>query len=318
MLHAALFGLLSFLSNTTVTSEAVDLLPEVALRTSARIPGARVLLADVIAEGDRSRLPQDVLRADLGRAPSAGFTRRIDQRAIVAAVPEGLVRFTGADEVLVQTDVISIDVDRLVDAAREAMLDAAPIDADAEIEVVNLPREVICPRGRDNVEVRARLKGAARARGAMPVQVDVIVDGQAVASAQVTFLVRTYAWLPVLQDDLRKGDLLSPSNLDTRRVETTRLGTLPADDPSPMLGRVARRNIRSGEYLNPSDYELPVLVERNQAITISYRRTGLVVDAYGIAKEGGRLGDIIRVENLRTRKILYGRVSESGRVDINP
>lgn len=301
---------------TAGLNTAVASAPSVSLRALARTPGARIRLIDVLEAEDAGRVDVNLLQTDLGRSPSPGFGRRLDRRAIEAAVPEGVLRLTGPDEVLVQTDLIRLDPQDVIADAERMLRDSLLLPYDAEIEVARAPFEKQVPRGRFGVELSPRLRGTPAPRGNVTVDVEIQVDGRPDGVLPVTFLIRTYEDLPVLARPIQRGDVLAASDLEHRRVETTRLATLPLTDASSLVGHISKRALHVGSYLAPKDFDMPVLVKRNQPVTLVFRSGALRVETFGIARAEGSLDDIVRVENLKTRKVVYGRVSAAGVVEI--
>jgi flagella basal body P-ring formation protein FlgA len=59
-------------------------------------------------------------------------------------------------------------------------------------------------------------------------------------------------------------------------------------------------------------------VRAGSSVTMVARVNGLGIEVKGIAMQRGGLGDIIRVKNLSSKKILTARVIGDGRVEINP
>ena len=59
-------------------------------------------------------------------------------------------------------------------------------------------------------------------------------------------------------------------------------------------------------------------VERNQIVTIVYRRGGLVLTARGKSLDPGAIGDTINVVNTQSKRILQAEITRAGVVTIEP
>ena len=66
-----------------------------------------------------------------------------------------------------------------------------------------------------------------------------------------------------------------------------------------------------------ADLALPTIVRKNGPVTLIFEVGALRVETFGIAKEKGAMGDPVRVENLKTRKIVTGLVAGHGIVKLN-
>ncbi|MFG0316022.1 MAG: flagellar basal body P-ring formation chaperone FlgA [Planctomycetota bacterium JB042] len=306
--------LLAALSAPPVPADAA---PVVTLLERTSTPGTRIRLIDLVSPEHRGALAPTLLETDLGRAPSPGFERRVTRAAVRSMLPAE-VRLDGAEESLVRSDIETVSGERLLAAARAHLTSDVRLDEGAELEVTRRPLDVRVPRGRDGVALVPRLRGNVRGRGAIQVLVDVTVDRKLQATVPVGFMARVFRDVPVLAHALSRGAHLTEADLTTARLELTRAANEPISDPSRLLGRVARRNLRAGDVLLDRDFEQPALVRRNEPVTLVFARGALRAETFGIARETGVLGDTVRIENLTTRKTVVGRVIGPGLVRTNP
>lgn len=292
--------------------------PRLELLGNATTPGTRILLRDVVARS--AALAPDLLDRDLGRAPSPGFARRIERAQIEALVAAegGAIEWSGAEEVAIVAETRTVDGPSLLAKARELLDGSGLLQPGTRVEVERDPAEVSVPKGRQGVQLQAAFKGAPRGRGTVLVQVDVLVDGALARTASVAFRLRTFAPVAVLEVELQKGVPLQPEHVGATIVETTTLGTVPPSSADALVGLVAKRNLRAGSTLAISDFEPPVLVRRNDSVTLVFQKGSLRVEAFGVARGDGALGDAVKVENLATKKQLTGRVVGAGVVAMNP
>jgi flagella basal body P-ring formation protein FlgA len=318
MLHA--LALLAVLFAAPPAAAAEPEAPPLRLRAQAAVPGTRILLADLVEEDQLALLSEELRAADLGRAPSPGFGRRFTAEEIAALVaPAGAVAFEAAGEVIVTGDVATVGADAVV-AAAEAFLRAHPaLPAAALIETPRPPRDVQVPRGRDSRELVPRLRHAPRGalRGQVALNVEVQVDGKLQVIVPLVLLVRTFADVPVLCRAVPRGETLRESDVAAQRIETTELTALPPSDVASLLGLTARHDLREGNPLDPADFEMPVLVRRNDSVTLVFAKGGLRAESFGIARDSGTLGETVRVENLSTKKVVIGRVAGRGLVNLS-
>ena len=79
----------------------------------------------------------------------------------------------------------------------------------------------------------------------------------------------------------------------------------------------ARRNIKAGQILTPGLLTPQKLVLRGQHITIVAHRGRLNLRLKGKALMDGQQGQTIRVQNLKSKKLIYARVVSSGVVEVS-
>ena len=75
------------------------------------------------------------------------------------------------------------------------------------------------------------------------------------------------------------------------------------------IGQEARVTLYAGRPIPLSGLAPPALVERNQLVTLIFRRGGLDIRADGRALGRGAAGDEIRIMNLGSRSTIFGTVA---------
>ena len=105
---------------------------------------------------------------------------------------------------------------------------------------------------------------------------------------------------------------LSDLKLQTVRESSARGGT---DNLKLFVGAKARRDILPGEVLKESDVVPNFAVKRGMPVRVVYRKGALRVELLGIALQNGMVGNIIKVKNPSTGKVILCRVTGSGSVE---
>lgn len=87
-------------------------------------------------------------------------------------------------------------------------------------------------------------------------------------------------------------------------------------DFTEIIGRKAKFNLARGAILKARHLELSFPVEKGQAVLISSNNSKITVSANAIALEDGQIGDMVKVENSRSGKIL--NVVVTGEKKVSP
>lgn len=88
------------------------------------------------------------------------------------------------------------------------------------------------------------------------------------------------------------------------------------DTVEDLIGQEARVALYPGRPVRPEDVGPPAVVDRNDLVTLVFRRGGLLIAAEGRALGRGAVGDRIRVMNLSSRTTLTGRIDQHGVVSV--
>jgi flagella basal body P-ring formation protein FlgA len=86
--------------------------------------------------------------------------------------------------------------------------------------------------------------------------------------------------------------------------------------PEQVVGFSTRRALRAGTILRPADITKLDVVNRNEAVTISYQVPGISLTLRGKAIEAGGVGDLINVLNIQSNRTVQATVTGPGRVTI--
>lgn len=77
-------------------------------------------------------------------------------------------------------------------------------------------------------------------------------------------------------------------------------------------GLTAKRRIRAGQVLSPQLLGAPLLVRRGQQVTIVATQDGIEAAAKGVALSNGAAGDVIKVRNPSSEKVIEVQVTGEG------
>lgn len=120
----------------------------------------------------------------------------------------------------------------------------------------------------------------------------------------------------VLQAAVAPGQALSAASVRVETRDAARLGAAPLTDPSQVLGQSLRRGGRPGQVLTRADLDLVAMVKRGEPVALVAGSGGFEVRMAGRALADAGTGEVVRVENLSSRRVLSGVVSAPGEVRV--
>jgi flagella basal body P-ring formation protein FlgA len=115
---------------------------------------------------------------------------------------------------------------------------------------------------------------------------------------------------------LQKDAAIDISRL-RERIDTASLNVTSLWDADSLRGAEVRKPLNARVPITAPDISKVNFVRAGSIVTLSARVNGLGVEVNGIAMQRGDIGDIIKVKNLSSKKIVKGRVIDVGRVEIN-
>ncbi len=82
------------------------------------------------------------------------------------------------------------------------------------------------------------------------------------------------------------------------------------------IGQIPVTTMVSGTVLTKRNIQQPIIINRNQSVSIISRHGNIMVRAEGIAKSNGALNDSIKVLNTSSKRIIDGTVINSSSVEV--
>lgn len=153
--------------------------------------------------------------------------------------------------------------------------------------------------------------------GSVPLTVVVRQEGRELRRGVVTARLRVDTPVLVAARPLSRGRALAPADLRVETRDAAALGELRyLAAPEQALGLRAARGIAAGTALRAEMLEEAPAVLRGQLVRLRLVQGGLRIEGRGKARQDGRPGDVVRVQNVDSRRELVGRVAADGAVDV--
>ncbi len=283
------------------------------LRATVTVDGELVTLGDLM---DRAGDNSDIA---VFRAPDPGTTGTVSVGRIITAARRHGLEPAGTD---IQSVTVS-RTSRTVSKEEVAALIAGRLEADGrttngatlEVHLSDLDRpKHVEATATEPLELR-RLD-YDRTTGRF-VAILAIADSGILASGfQVSGRTIEAVEIPVPARSVSRGDTVGPGDIAMQRMPRRDLRAGVVHTKEEVVGRAARRSLRAGEPIRADSLMEPVLVSRNDAVTIVYRAGGLTLTARGRAIGSGARGDVVTVMNSQSNRTLEAEVSRPGVVTV--
>jgi flagellar basal body P-ring formation protein FlgA len=115
---------------------------------------------------------------------------------------------------------------------------------------------------------------------------------------------------------VRRGEILSNDEIRVESIQTERPSKNAITNIDFALGYEAARSLSIGKILTPNFIKRPALGNRGDKILITAQKGGMTITAPGILKEDGYENAMVRVLNMESKKIIYGRLVDSNTVKV--
>lgn len=279
---------------------------------SIAIPDSVDVSSEALTLGSIAEIRGDAALAQIpmGFAPYPGHYRWIARSEVENALlrwGHGDVSVRMSDRVLVTRESQSIRPQQVSDAIRAHFAESHP---DIQVDAVEASRGIVVPKGDLDLVVSSPSLSNLRAAS---VRVDIIVDGRPAKSVWVRTVLSLTREVAVAVRPLSPGEAIGSADvsMEVRRMDRAEDTFGEAE---PLVGQIVRRPLRAGEMVTSQDIRQPKAVRRGDQVSLLARGAGFQVSATGLAKEDGRIGDMIEVQNLQSKQIVRAVVTGDKRV----
>lgn len=242
------------------------------------------------------------------------FTReQILSRLTNSGIPRHRIRLTGAQKVTIRRSASVIKAADIVALAQNHLAKQAGLHPGLVIEPLLIPKDLHLTQRGEQVQLAPRILNRSSVSQCR-IRVSVLVDGLEQASCDVTFRLQYPHRIAVATRDLAAGQTLNEKDF---KIQTQLKATPEPARWSPPVGLLTRRAVPSGTILTNKWVQRPVIpvdIKRNQSVVIRIQQPGLLITAMGQALADAHTGELLRVKNVHSRRIVLCRVQEDGSV----
>jgi len=204
-------------------------------------------------------------------------------------------------------------LDSIREAARQLVASQYPVGkADTRIEIGSLDPRLRLSKCSQPLETFFPQGGRSN-RPTVGVRCSAPKKWTIYVSAEVHQMVTVW----VASDYLPRGSLIRQQDFTQKQMDISQLRYGYYTEFNEVSGKTLKRHLARGAVLTPAAITVTKVIKRGEQVSIIAETGGITVRAAGQALEDGGVGDIIRVKNLNSRKVIEARVDGPGRVKID-
>lgn len=124
--------------------------------------------------------------------------------------------------------------------------------------------------------------------------------------------------LPVLSRPMASGEIIEKNDIITKTfpIRYQRAGVIISTDE--LIGKSARRNISDDRPIREHEISAPLLVKKNDLISLSYAHGNLVITTTGQALADAAQNDVIEVKNINSDKNVRAQIKDAKTATVVP
>ena len=205
-----------------------------------------------------------------------------------------------------------LDIEKVARAYLKAQLhevegkkevDIAPMDKRLRLAYCNQPLEVFTPSG-------------SRLIGNTTVGVQCTTTSQS-WTIYLPATIRLFQTIAVATHPLERGTIIKSENIAFKSIETTGLRDTYFLKADYLVGKQLIRRLAAHDPFGSNAIKALPLIKRGEQISILATQATLQIRMTGEALSDGVEGDLIRVKNHNSNRIIEGRVTTAGEVEVH-
>ena len=180
-----------------------------------------------------------------------------------------------------------------------------------EITLSNIPAKIKIPKS--GYDAQVHVGNRFDAKGREMVHFKVSHEGRLIKKISVSALVKVFEDVVFTKEYVKKGVVVKENDLEIRNIDVTNYQRPLVKRKKDLVGKVFKRTMPENRMIYHSYIDEPYLVEKGKRVKLkaSIGSVGWVY-TYAIARENGKKGDIIRAQNVDSKKMINALVGEKG------
>jgi flagella basal body P-ring formation protein FlgA len=310
------------------TASADRLAPiRIALKPTSTVPQSVVRIGQIaeVTGGDETTR-QVIERIDIADPPARNRTgvvsrQHVEIRLRLAGFLPAACAVGGAESSTLVLEPEKSDDERILAVLHKPLAHQLSVEPDDLHVRLAGPLRQQLPSARQNAVRLEPVFSDNIAPGRADVKIRVYSDNRLVEVLSVAVDVLVFRRIPVTTTSIPRGATFTNKNVKfERRAISGRLFDSAASD---VFGQVARRSIRQGDVIQTYDIDpraaaaQSIVVKSRAIVRMSATRGKLkVIVSAGEALQPGKIGDYIRVRNMKSQNIVVGRVIGPSEVEV--
>jgi flagella basal body P-ring formation protein FlgA len=299
-------------TSDTRTSKNLNPDESVTLNEAIIVEEAHILLGDLFTNvGNKSKIK-------IAYSPQPGMRSQFDAKWLYRVARAYGLKWrplTRKTRAFVERDSQEIYRDEIEDTIK-TIIKTRGYDGDFEIAFGNPSMKIRIPTNMPStIDVAGLSINTATGRFVATLVIPANTPGA--KRFRLTGRVHNLLQIPVVNRRISRGDIIRRDDIEWISVRKRSIRRDYIQNEEDIIGMAARRYISAQSPLSVGHLQRPQLVKRGGLVTISLINQTMSLKTQGRAIDTGGLGDIVRVKNSKSKKIIEAKVIGASRVKVN-
>jgi flagella basal body P-ring formation protein FlgA len=188
-------------------------------------------------------------------------------------------------------------------------------ESDVVVSKLKVIGKTSVPAGK--IHIRLFQKNKRKLTGYIRLVAIISVNGVVKSKVKLSGWVDVFESVVCARRNFKKGDTIQKDDFYVARKNISHLSSKTVTDIGKVVGLMVRHTIKKDSCIKEWMLEKPLIVKRGDMITILAESENLKVTAPGRVLVKGHMGELIRVQNAMSKKIIYARVINNSTVNVD-
>jgi flagella basal body P-ring formation protein FlgA len=133
----------------------------------------------------------------------------------------------------------------------------------------------------------------------------------------VSVIITPYEHVVILTQPLQRGEIASERHFSVVRKDVSKLHDAYLTQLDSVLNKQVVRTLSAGTVVTLKDFVEPKVIKRGDKVSITAERSGIAIKMSGIAQSDGSRGQIIRVKNQNSERVINATIIGAGEVSVS-
>ena len=124
--------------------------------------------------------------------------------------------------------------------------------------------------------------------------------------------------VPVPSRRISANEVITKRDIKWVKVRQNRLPRGVIVDINELIGKAPKRGLRAGIPVRTANVQQPILVPKGSLVTIYLKAPRMMLTAQGKALDNGSDGEVIRITNIQSNKVIEAEVTGVAKVAVLP
>jgi flagella basal body P-ring formation protein FlgA len=295
---------------------------EIEVKSQITVQGHQVYLGDIATfrPADDKRVPR-LRQVEVVTAPAPGNAFRLKRRFLTYKLTSAIgeqegIRLKVPAALKVHRSAQFVSRNQLEEIFRGFVLEDSPWSPDkVRFERIQAPQGIALPEGKLSWKVMGR--GSRRHSGNIAAVVYFYVDGKEIRKVPVSGKVSISQAIVRAAGRIRSGQIIGHEDVVLAEDGHHKSHEDVFSRIDAVIGKKARRNIRSGQPVTGRMIEDPPTVKKGNRVLLKAENALIKVTALGRVLQDGRIGDQVRVLNTTSGREVLAVVEGPGVVSVS-